>query len=99
MLSQYVAAALSQEITVDRNYRHTKKTYLRHVIDEAMKAAVKRAVERIMGEETSLIEDEVRKAFRRDAAVLAKGLVDNLAERSRTAYGVTVELKLPTSER
>lgn len=95
VLGGYVAAALNQEVTVKDGFRDRKTTYLRHTIDNAIREATKTAVHRILEEETALITEEVRKAFRREAGTLAAGLVGSLVEKCKNNYGVDVTLKLP----
>jgi len=95
MIGALVAAALNQEIEVGRDYKKSKTTWLKHTVAEAIRAATKAAVERLVIEESPLIEEELRKAFRRQAGEFAEGITRSLRENAAKGYGVTVELKLP----
>jgi capsular polysaccharide biosynthesis protein len=95
VLGKYVAAALNQVIEVGNSYNKVRTTYLRHTIDEALRAAVKVAVAKFIENETALLEAEVAKALRKQAAKIANQFVTHLAETTvGRSYGVDVHLKM-----
>lgn len=100
VIGAMVAAALQQQVEVpsERGYGKEKVPFMVHAVRSAIRSATKDAVAKVITEETPLIEDEVRKAFKRSAATLADSLVSSLAESCRSAYGVSVELRLPRSD-
>ena len=95
VLGQYVAAALNQPITIDRDYRKIKTTYQQHTIRSSIQEATKNAITRVLVEDQELIEDEVRKALRRNLAAIASGIAGSLADHAKKGYGVQVTVRLP----
>ena len=97
VISKYVTAALSEKVLVNPNdrYSHDKERYLTHVLRAAIKDAAKAAVAKLIVEETPLIEEEIRKALRRDIRKIGETLAGTLAARAAEGYGVTVQLNMP----
>lgn len=95
IIGQYVVAALQQPIEIGPNYQKRKTTFLKHTIDEALRAATKAAVQRFVLEQQTAIEAAVAKELRAQTGKVAGQLVGSLAEKSATAYGLTVEVKFP----
>lgn len=99
VLGKYVAAALNQQIEVkDGGYNTRRTTFLRDTIDRTMQQAVKDAVHSFIQGEKELIEAEVGKALRKQAAKIANQFVTHLAEQTiGRSYGVNVELRFPNN--
>jgi hypothetical protein len=97
LIGQYVAAALNQEIRLERNYRTTTTTYLKHTIDEAMREATKAAVQKLIAEEREAIEEAVRKELRRGIKAVAEKLVGSVVEAASSSYRLSVNLEYPKS--
>lgn len=95
VIGQYVAAALNQEIEVERSYRKTKTTWLKHTLRKAMQDSTKAVIQRVLEEELPLIEEEVRKAVKREAGAIAEGIAKSLAERGGRGYGIDVKFRMP----
>jgi cell division ATPase FtsA len=97
LMSQYVAAALTQNIQVkDRNsYRERTTTYLRETIDETVRQATKKAVEKIVAEEAPQIEKAVTAELRKNVKGISAQIVGNLVDKADSPYGITVEVKYP----
>lgn len=94
LMSQYVAAALSEKITVrDGGYRDRKTTFLRETIDAAIKAATKAAVIRVVEAESDALEKMVETELRKQIKGIAKSLVGQVSDSVKSTYGLTVELK------
>jgi AAA+ superfamily predicted ATPase len=95
VLGKYVAAALNQPISIDRNYRKIETTYLQHTLRASVQEATKAALVRVLTEDQELIEDEVRKALRRNVAGIAAGIAGSIADHAKKGYGVQVTVRLP----
>lgn len=97
LMGQYVAAALHQQITVKASGygRDRQTTFLKEVIDKAIQAAVRSAVEKLIAEETEEIEKAVSAELKNRRGEIAKDLVGSLQKAAESTYGVTVELKMP----
>lgn len=94
IIGRLVTAALQQKVGEER-YGRKQTTFLASVLNAAIKDATKAAVARLIEEERPLIEDEIRKALRRNVKTMADAIVGNLAEQASSAYGVSVELRIP----
>lgn len=95
-IGQYVHAALTQQVPISHDrYENKKAPYLTVLLRRTIQKATEAAVERLLEEERPLIEDEIRKALRRNAATMAEGIASSLSERASRGYGVTVALRLP----
>lgn len=97
LMGQYVAAALSQKITVeDRgSYRKRETTFLRETIDGAIKEATKAAIAKVIAAEAEAIEATVAAEIRKNVKPIAKTLAGKLADAAASPYGVNVELRYP----
>ena len=98
IIGRFVTAALQQKVGEER-YGRKQRTFLAAAHHNAIQAATKAAVARLVEEERPLIEDEIRKALRRNVKTMADSIVGNLAAQASNAYGVRVELQLPGEER
>ncbi len=96
VIGRLVTAALSEPVsaTGDR-YDHRKVPYITKVLRDAIKQAAADAVKRLIAEEMPSIEDEIRKALRRDIKQIAGRLANQLSETAAKSHGVSVELKFP----
>lgn len=96
VIGQYVAAALQQQVEVRRNggYRTEKVPFLHEVLRQAIQEATKEAVRNMIAEELPTLENEVRKALRRQVTGIAESLANSLTKAASTAYGVNVEMSL-----
>jgi hypothetical protein len=97
-IGRMVTAALRQAVEVpdpDRQYGKIRVPFLNHLIQTAMREATKRAVEKVLIEEAEAIEDECRKAIKRQAAGIAATLAGQLQDAAAKSYGVSVTLKYP----
>lgn len=99
LIGQYVAAALTEKITVRENYRDRTTTFLRETIDSAIKAATKAAVQKVVAEEAPLIEKTVTAEMRKNVTAISKTLVGKLVEQADSSYGISVELRYPERDR
>lgn len=95
VLGRYVTAALQQPVDPRGNYNREKITFLQHTLSKAIQEATKAAVIKVLTEDRDEIEDQVRKALRRNVAGMADQIATSLAERATKGYGVTVELRVP----
>ncbi|MBF6416920.1 hypothetical protein [Nocardia cyriacigeorgica] len=96
VIGKYVAAALNQPIEVGRNsWDRRQTTFLRNVIDEALRAATKNAVQQAIAEEREAIERAVRAELRDRVDALAVQLVGSAVESVENPYGIKVELQYP----
>lgn len=95
ILGKYVTAALQQPIEVGGNYNKTKTTFLKNLIDETLRAAVKVACQKYIAEQSAVLEAAVAKELRAQSGRIAGQLVGGLAEKSKTAYGLTIDVKFP----
>lgn len=95
LISDYVAAALSREITIrdPGGYRDRKTTFLREVIENSVKAATEQAVRKVVAQEQPALEAAVAEELRRNTTAIAAQLVGKMAEATEHAYGVRVELQ------
>lgn len=101
-VGRFVTAALREQVSVtgDRYDRQTEP-YITHILRAAIKEAAKTACVRLIAEELPTIEEEVRKALRRDVKRIAETLTNQLADVAAKTYGVSVDLtlKMPGSDR
>lgn len=95
VLGQYVAAALNQPLTLERNYKKIETTFLKHTINLALQGAIKAAINAFLVDEVELINDEIRKALRRNVTNIAEQMTHALATRAGTTYGMSIDLKFP----
>lgn len=95
IIGRYIAAALNQQVEVGGSYNRTKVTFLQATLRSAFQEMTKRAIAKVLEQDAELIEAEVRKAVRRNATGFAEAIVGNIVERSKTAYGIQVSVKLP----
>lgn len=100
LMSQYVAAALSQTIREEpsgrNNYQRVETTFLRKTIETAICEATKGAVARVIAAELPAIEETVTAELRKNVKEISKTLVGKLADAADSPYGVTVELRYPS---
>lgn len=96
VLGQYVTAALQEKVENRRTYR--TEPYLTMVLKDAIREAAKDALKAVLVEDRERIEDEVRKAIRRDAPKIAQSMVGSLVDRAASTYGLRVELQFPENE-
>jgi hypothetical protein len=99
LMGQYVAAALHQEITVEKNYRSRKTTYLREAIDGAIREATKDAIKKVVAEEAEAIEAAVATELRRNVKGMASTLVGSVMKAVDNPYGIKVTLSYPDGDR
>ena len=97
LVTQYVAAALTREVTVrDRDsYKDRKTTFLRETIEAQIKGATEVAVRKIIAEEAPAIEAAVTTELRKNVKAISSKLVGQVVEAASKSYGVSVELKYP----
>lgn len=95
-ISRFVAAALRQNVEVKdpHTYRTTAEPFLTNVLRKAIQAATVAACQRLIAEELPTIEDEIRKALRRDVKRIAETLTQSLADVAAKTYGIKVDLSL-----
>lgn len=95
VMGRYVTAALQRQVEVpSRNgYGKDRVPFLSHVIEQAVRDATKRAVEKYLVEEHDALEAEVRKALRRSAPAIAEKMVGQVAEVASRGYGIQVSLR------
>lgn len=95
-IGRFVVAALRQNIEVQEPGTYHKHTepFLRNVLRKAIQEATVAAVQRLVAEELPTIEEEVRKALRRDVKQIAETLTNSLARSAASPYGVKVDLSL-----
>lgn len=98
-IGAFVTAALAEKVDAkhDPYGRAPQITYLSKVLRDAIQAATKAAVEKLISEEIDNLEAEVRKALRRDLRRIAETLTQSLVSAAGKPYGVnvSVELKMP----
>lgn len=95
MIGKYVSAALMQEIEVGVSYNKRKTTFLKNTLDEAIRAATKEAVMRVLAEETDAIEVAVRRELKASVTAIAAQLVGSVSKAVETPYGISIDLKYP----
>jgi hypothetical protein len=95
VIGRYIAAALNQQVEVGGSYKRTKATFLQATLQSAFQEMTKRAIAKVLEEDAALIEDEIRKAIRRQAHGFAESIVTNLTQQAAKGYGISVELRLP----
>lgn len=100
VIGKYVAAALNEPIEVkDRSgYRTRKTSYLREVIDGAIREATKAAVSTVIAEEREAIERAVRAELRERTDALAVQLVGSAVAAVEKPYGVSIKLEYPSRD-
>lgn len=94
VIGQYVSAALQSEVEVNKRsgYGKERRPFLSVTIDNAVRNACKDAIAKVIVEEVGVIEDEVRKAVRRDAAKIAEKFAEGLVDASASGYRFRIEL-------
>ena len=91
VLARFVTAALTQQVKQGDFYSREKpKTFLAHTVQKAIQDATVAALEALVEEERPRIEEECRKALRRNLPAVADRLVDGL-RTSRYSVSVNVE--------
>lgn len=89
VLARFVTAALTQPVKQDTYDRSPRKTFLAHTVQKAIQDATRAAIEALVEEEKPRIEDECRKALRRNLPAVAERLVDGLR---MARYSVSVNV-------
>lgn len=93
LMAQYVQAALMQNVEVKTGgYSSEKKPFLRHVIDEAIRAATKAAVVKELEARQEEIERLVREALGGQVDKIAQSLTSSLVENASEGYRINVEV-------
>lgn len=98
LMTQYVSAALHQKIEVQHEgdrYKKRQTTFLREVIDKAIREATKQAVAKVVAQEAEAIEAQVTTELRKGVKGIAKQLVGSVVEKAEGPYGIRVELQYP----
>jgi hypothetical protein len=95
MIGRLVTAALMEPVQTDRYDRRAKTPYLHVKLNEAIKGATKIALQKVVEEETPLIEEEIRKALRRNIKTMAEQLTERLGDQLKNGYGINVTLRTP----
>lgn len=96
LFGQFVQAALLQPIEVGSYSDKRKTNYLRETIAETVKAATKVAVQKYVDEQMQAeLEALIATELRRRTKSIAAGLAEDFAERSKSAYGITVHVNYP----
>jgi predicted nucleotide-binding protein (sugar kinase/HSP70/actin superfamily) len=99
-IAAFITAALQEPVKKDNDsYRHETEPYLHHVLRLALQEAAKSTVARFIEEEVVSIEDQVRKALRRNINQIAETLTKSLVDVAGKPYGVSVEINLKMPER
>ena len=100
LIGEMVRAALNQQIEIPsgNGYGKERVPFLRNMLWKTIQQATKDAVQRQMVEQQALIEEEVRKAIKRDAPEFAAHMVGSLVEQAKTSYGLRVEVRVPTRD-
>ena len=95
-IGRYVTAALRRpvEVPARTGYGKDKVPFLSHVLESSFRDATKAAVARVLEEEQPKIEEEVRKALRRNVASIATELASSLTAAAQNTYGVKIDLQL-----
>lgn len=96
VMGRYVTMALTRQVEVPSrtgSYGKDRVPWLSHIIEQAVRDAAKRAVERYLVDEHEALEDEVRKALRRTAPVIAEKMVGQISERASKGFGIQVSLR------
>lgn len=101
-IGRFVTSALRQTVEVknSRSYQTEQVPFLTVVLRDAIQKATKAAVQTVIAEDIGLIEDEVRKALRRDIRRISETLASSLADAAAKTYGVDVhlDLKMPRND-
>lgn len=93
VIGRLVSSALQQEVEVKRGYQREKKTVLKAALDKAVQDAVRDAITSVVDEERPLIEDEIRKALKRESRQIAEQFTQALVDASQRSFGFRVELR------
>lgn len=99
-IGRMVTAALQQKVEINRRdggYGKETVPFLSHVVHETIRAAAHKAVRAHLETMTEQLAAEVAKQLRKSSAGVAKQMVDQLAERASSAYGIKVEIQYPGS--
>lgn len=101
VIGRYVSNALRRPVEVpkDGGYGKERVPFLSHLLEQAFREATKAAVNKVLAEEQPLIEEEVRKAVKRNAGSIAEQLSASLAEQASRGYGVSIDVKLRGGDR
>lgn len=97
LMREYVAAALSQQVDLNPNdrYNNKKVSFLERTLRTAIQKATEDAVRAAILEDMPVLQDEVRRAIKRNSSTMADALCTSLTEAAERAYGVKVELNMP----
>jgi hypothetical protein len=98
LIGRYVAAALNQQVEVGGSFSRTKTTFLHQALRTAFQEMTKKVINELLVDERPLIEDEIRKAIRRNATKFAEAITGNIVTRAANAYGIQVQVRLPGDE-
>lgn len=98
VIGQFVAAALRVTVETSGSYKRDRVPYLKKVLDDAIRKATMAAVNSAIAGERDRIEEEVRKALKREAPSIASVLVGALAEQAGSRYGMSLKLELMERE-
>ena len=95
-IGKFVTAALQQrmEVTDSRSYRTEMVPFLTVVLRDTIQNAAKEACKRLVADELPAIEEEIRKALRRNIAGIATAMAKDLGDKAASAYGINVNLEL-----
>lgn len=89
-----VTSAMMEPVDVKQGYRTVQVPYIHHVIDSALRKAVRNAVDKFIAEEQEMLEAAAATALRKDAKTIAGALVGSLANTATHAYGLTMDIDL-----
>lgn len=94
---KFVIAALQQTVEVPGNdrYNKAKVPFMMHLLQEAVRASAKQAVQKYMTEHTDELAIAVERELSSKTAGIARQMVDQVSKKASENYGVTVELRWP----
>lgn len=94
VIGRLVVNALQQEVEVSKQggYGKVKVPFLKATIDKAIREAAKTAIAAVIEEEIVVIEEEVRKAVRRDARAIAEKFVEGMVDATSKGYRFRIEI-------
>lgn len=95
VLGQMVASALNQPVKVTKDsFSRDTEPYVTHLLRQVIQDATHLAVTRLVAEERDMIEEEIRKALRRDVKRISESLTNSLVDAADRGYGIKVDLSL-----
>lgn len=96
-IGKMVVAALQQhvEVPTGNGYGKARVPFLNHLLQTTIRKAAEAAVAKVLVDEATLIEEEVRKHLKRQAPEIAATLAGNLVDAASKSYGVNVTLRMP----